>query len=146
MCSSDLRVNAADPIGGTSNGGNPFRAFAFVGQSSLNQTIQGGQRYSIATASTTDVVSSDLFVDFDQDNTFDLIAPNGAVGTLPNNGTNRTDPNAAELKPRCHLDLLHPDHNLGFVMVDQAGNQTTTLGAFLQNLQTYGGNTPMNSL
>jgi len=140
------RVNAADPIGGTSNGGNPFRAFAFVGQSSLNQTIQGGQRYSIATASTTDVVSSDLFVDFDQDNTFDLIAPNGAVGTLPNNGTNRTDPNAAELKPRCHLDLLHPDHNLGFVMVDQAGNQTTTLGAFLQNLQTYGGNTPMNSL
>ena len=140
------RVNAADPIGGTSNGGNPYRAFAFTGQSAVNQTIPGGQRYSVATASTTDVVSSDLFVDFDLDNTFDLIAPNTSNGTLPNNGTNRTDPNAAELKPRCNLDLLHPDHNPGFVMVDQAGNPTTNLGAFLENLQTYAGNTPMNSL
>jgi hypothetical protein len=140
------RTSATAPIGGTSNGGNPYRAFAFVGQSAVNQTIPGGQRYSVATASTTDVVSSDLFVDFDLDNTFDLIAPNTNNGTLPNNGTNRTDPNAAELKPRCNLDLLHPDHNLGFVMVDQAGNQTTNLGAFLENLQTYAGNTPMNSL
>jgi len=140
------RTSATAPIGGTSNGGNPYRAFAFTGQSAVNQTIPGGQRYSVATASTTDVVSSDLFVDFDLDNTFDLIAPNTNNGTLPNNGTNRTDPNAAELKPRCNLDLLHPDHNLGFVMVDQAGNQTTNLGAFLENLQTYAGNTPMNSL
>ncbi|MBL8811547.1 MAG: hypothetical protein JNM43_15360, partial [Planctomycetaceae bacterium] len=140
------RTSANHPVGGVSNGGNPYRAFGFVGQAAVNHSIAGGERYSISTASTTDVVSSDLFVDYDLDNTFDLIAPNTNGGTLPTNTTNRGDANAAELKPRCNLDLLHPDHSLAFVMADQAGNPMTNLGAFLDNLQNYAGNTPMDDL
>ena len=140
------RTSAADPIGGTSNGGNPFRAFAFLGKSSVNQTIAAGQRYTIASASDASVISSDLYVDHNLDNTFDLIAPATGGAPLPTNTTNKTDQNAAELKPRCTLDLIHPDHNLGFLMVDQAGNQTNTAGAFLETLQTYQGNTPMTDL
>ncbi|MEI7699569.1 MAG: hypothetical protein WCK86_07230 [Planctomycetia bacterium] len=140
------RTSASDPMGGKNNGGNPFRAFAFLGKSSVNQTIPAGQRYSIAAASDSSVVSSDLYVDHNLDNTFDLIAPNAGGPALPTNTTNKTDQNAPELKPRCNLDLVHPDHNLAFLMVDQAGNQTSTVGAFLQTLQTYSGNTAMTNL
>lgn len=141
------RMNLDDPYGGTGNGGNPYRAFAFVDNAITTTRVAGGQRFTIATASDSTVVSSDLYVDFDLDNTFDLIAPDRNTGAaLPNNGTSINDPNAAELKPRCDLDLIHPDHAPAFQMLDQAGNPSGTLGDFLDSLNNYRGNRDLGDL
>jgi len=125
-------------------GGNPFRAMAFRLDATVDQRVEGGQSYTISTASDNAVVSSDLFVDFNLDNSFDLIAPNMPGPAFPTNMTTITDPNAPELKPRCNLDLIHPDHRQGFVLVNDAGTDTTTtLGDFLALLKRYEGNQPM---
>lgn len=141
------RQNLNDPYGGTGNGGQPYRAFAFLDNAITQTVVPGGQRFTIATASDNSVVSSDLYVDYDLDNSFDLIAPNDNTGAaLPTNGTNTTDPNAPELKPRCDLDLVHPDHAPAFQMVNQAGNVTTVAGSFLEDMKQYQGNQVLGDL
>ena len=141
------RQNLIDPYGSTGNGGQPYRAFAFLNNAITPTVVPGGQRFTIATASDNSVVSSDLYVDHDLNNSFDLIAPdNNSGAALPSNVTNITDPNAPELKPRCDLDLVHPDHAPAFQMVNQAGNVTTVAGSFLEDMKQYQGNQVLGDL
>ncbi|MFO0976257.1 MAG: hypothetical protein U0996_07640 [Planctomycetaceae bacterium] len=134
------------PIGGTGNQGRPYRAVGFKDAAALNQTISGGERFVISTASDNNVASSDLFVDYDGDSTFELIAPSDPVGTLPTTMISITDPAEPSLKPRADLDLIHDDHASGFVMDNDAGTASTTKGDFLANLAAYAGNDSMVNL
>lgn len=134
------------PLGGIGAQGRPFRAMGFRYAAAINQTIDGGDRYVIGTASDDTIASSDLFVDYDTDNTFELIAPVDPVGTLPTTTTVITDPAEASLQPRCDLDLIHDIHVNGFVMDNESGAATTTKGDFLTSVADYVGNTPMNDL
>ncbi len=113
----------------------------------VDNTVQGGGVFTIATASDKNVVCSDFFVDYDLDGTYDLIAPDTLSGTLPTTGTAITDSTVPELKPRCDLDLLHDDHGTGrFTLTDDAQNVVATAGAFLSTLVEYKGNQPMIDL
>lgn len=140
------RTDLNDPIGGLANANRPFRALAFLGNSPVSHLIDPGQRYTIASASDNTIVSSDLFIDYDLDNTFNVIAPDVNAPAAPGPGTNFNDPNAPELKPRTRLDLIHPDHANGWYMVDEAGNPIGTAGAFLEDLKDYAGNDPQVDL
>ncbi len=134
------------PIGGTGNQGRPYRAVGFKNAAALNQTISGGERFVISTASDNNVASSDLFVDYNGDSTFELIAPSDPVGTLPTTMVSITDPAEPSLKPRADLDLIHDDHASGFVMDNDAGTASTTKGDFLANLDVYKGNDAIDGL
>ncbi|MFM8475580.1 MAG: hypothetical protein ACKOEO_07245, partial [Planctomycetaceae bacterium] len=141
------RTDLNDPIGGIGNANRPFRALAFLGNSPVSQTVAPGDRYTIATAEDNTIVSSDLYVDFDGDRIFDVIAPNEANGAAPPGpNPNPNDPNAPEFKPRTSLDLIHPDHAGGWFMVDETGNVIGTAGAFLDDLEDYAGNDPQVDL
>ena len=110
-------------------------------------TITGGDVFTIATASDANVISSDFFVDYNLDGTYELIAPDVAAGTLPTTGTVISDPLATELKPRCDLDLIHPDHSTSrYTLTDSGQAVVTTAGAFLSTLKKYAGNQPMIDL
>jgi len=137
---------ASDPIGGTLNGGLLFRSMAFRYSNTVTQKIDGGSRFVIGTASDSTVASSDLFVDYNLDNTFELIAPNTSPGTLPTVGVMLTDPAEPSLLPRCDLDLIHDNHANAFVMHNETQNGTTTKGDFLTDLGPYVGNDPMSGL
>ena len=140
------RTEENEPIGGLSNAARPFRALAFLGNTTVSQAVDPGDRYSIAAAEDNTVVSSDLFVDYDLDGTYDLIAPNVNGNPLPDQTTNKNDPNAQELKPRSRLDLIHPDHAGAYVIFDEAGNPINNAGAFIEDLEDYEGNDPQNDL
>ncbi len=136
---------AASPIGGTLNDGVPFRSMAFRNSTAVNQQIDGGDRFVIGTASDSAVASSDLFVDYNLDSTYELIAPNTTPGTLPIVGVMLTDPLEPSLLPRCNLDLIHDNHANAFIMHDEVNNDTTpTKGDFLTALDAYVGNDPMD--
>lgn len=134
------------PIGGTGTQARPYRALGFKKAAGLTQTITGGSRFVISTASDASVASSDLFVDYNGDSTFELIAPASPVGTLPTTMVSRTDPTEPSLKPRANLDLVHNDHANGFVMDNELGVSTSTIGDFIANLGDYVENGPMNGL
>jgi hypothetical protein len=140
------RTDLNDPLGGVGNANRPFRALAFLGNSPVSQQVVPGQRYTIASAADNTIVSSDLFVDYDMDGTYDVIAPNVNGAAPPGPNTNPNDANAPELKPRTNLDLIHPDHAGGWYMVDENGTQIGTAGAFIDQLKDYAGNDPQVDL
>ncbi|MEQ9411486.1 MAG: hypothetical protein RIK87_27475 [Fuerstiella sp.] len=109
--------------------------------------IPAGGLFTIACASDSLVTSSDLFLDWDLDGTYNLIAPRIPAGTLPTRATALQNAFAPELKPRCSLDLIHPDHAADrFVVTDEAQQVTGFAGAFLDQLRMYYGTQPMHEL
>ncbi len=140
------RVDPAHPIGGTGTGGRGFRTLALQTDGATTHPVNGGQNFTVAVASRSDVVSSDFYVDYDLNGTFEQIAPDVGTAPLPTLATNPTDAAAPELKPRCRLDLLHPDHLNQFQVLNDAGTVSAVLGDFLTSVQAHAGNTPMTNI
>ncbi|MGV2336481.1 MAG UNVERIFIED_CONTAM: hypothetical protein LVR18_21040 [Planctomycetaceae bacterium] len=69
------RTDLNRPVGGLANANRPFRALAFLGNSPVSHVVAPGQRYTVGSASNNTIISSDLFVDYDLNGTFDVIAP-----------------------------------------------------------------------
>lgn len=136
----DRKVDGTHPIGNLNNGGNPDRSLVFQSNGSTVQSVAGGGTFTIGMASTTSIINSDFFVDFNTDGTFELIAPNHANSNLPTTSTVKTDAAEAKLKPRCDLDLIHTDHSSRFVVLSSSQAVTANTD-FLSTISPYLGNT-----
>lgn len=122
----------------------PSAAISFLEHAGI---IRGGDLFTVATASDGRVASSDLFIDWNDDGVFELIAPDVASGALPTTSTTFTDATLPELRPRTNLDLIHPNHSLRrFVVTDDTQRVATEAGAFLSDMQQYRGNEPFQTL
>jgi len=106
----------------------PPTFIAFATDTLGRNQIDGGGRFTVSATNAVGragfpLTSSDLFVDvgtFDAmtntytgafDNTYELIAPNSATGTMPNTSTPNTDP---AYNARCDLDLIAHVATSGF--------------------------------
>ena len=141
------RRNKAEPIGGRGNDGRPFRAVE-IGTNAWNGSV-------ISTASDASLISSDLFIDYNGDKTFELVAPRDDLHDnlpLPTTQSDPTDPEAKEFFSRCHVDLVRDFFDgpgegdvldVEFRVVDAMGIPIDRPGAFLDDLRPYRGNDPL---
>ncbi|MDG1894263.1 MAG: hypothetical protein P8J37_05070 [Fuerstiella sp.] len=116
----------------------PTRAISILEHQ--ENVIDGGGRFSISAASDLALASSAFFLNLDDpqnDNEYELIAPNSATVTLPTgfNTSGSTDPGYA---PLTDIDVIHTDHI--------SGNRFTVDGNFLESLVSYAGNDVFDEL
>lgn len=130
-----------EAIGGKGNGGKPNWGMHIMAPGGTAESVIANDNYTIGTASSTDVVTSSFFVNYDADPDFELIAPDTASTNLPTMATNKTDANAVELKPRCDLDVIHPDHAAKVEVTNTAGTAVAKTD-FLSDIKNYTGNGP----
>jgi hypothetical protein len=107
--------------------------------------VDGGGRFSIGVSSDTGLATSSFFVDIGAsgafDGTYELIAPDAAIATLPAtmNQAGSVDP---AYDPLVDIDVNHEDHNttVGPARFDSAGSNLLT------TVKSYDGNTPFETL
>lgn len=139
-----VRFDRPDQFAPLGNPENPNAGICFLKGAGQ---IRGGDIFTVSTASDSAVVSSDLYVDWNLDDTYDLISPNVSTTVLPTTGTEIKDASALALKPHTDLDLIHPDHaNDRFVVTGSSQTTFARPGAFLDDLTIYQGNQPMKDL
>ena len=103
----------------------PDNAMYFLSDSGSSQSVSPGGMFSIATGDDyTSGGASDLYVDYDDDGDFDLIAPNLGGGTSVGGPTG--------LMPNCDLDLVHTGHSAKFEL------DNGSRGEFLNSTNTAG--------
>ena len=135
------RVEHEAPL---SSSATPTAAVTFLADAGV---VNGGDIFTIGCASDASVVNSDLFVDWNADSTFELIAPNVESSVLPTRATDFSEPSLPELQPRTQLDLIFPAHATGrFVVTNDRQTENSNAGAFLDELQTYYGSRTMKKL
>ncbi len=106
-----------------------------------DNAINGGGRFSIATSSDTGLACSAFFIDTGVpasgmwDGTYELVAPDANLGTLPTSANTAGSGDMAYADPLFDLDLIHVDHN-----TPANSRFVQTGGDFLSTTVNYGGN------
>lgn len=102
-------------------------------------TVNAGEILTISTASDSSTNTSDYYVDYNLDGTYDCIAPDSTA----------TATGATGLTALCDIDMIESTHASRFVMTDSSQTVTTAAGAFLDGFDPtvdYAGNNAFSRL